>query len=70
MIFLREFFVALDWLVMMENHLNPVLIPIVYMVRGKSSVPTFPNAMRSNVSTKKVNVAYMAEKQAFTTDVD
>ena len=54
---------------MMENHLHPVLIPILVniMVRGKSSVVAFPNEMRSNVSTKKLNVAYMTGKHAFTT---
>jgi hypothetical protein len=54
-------FVALNWLVMVEKHLNPLLlIPVDYMEqRGKSSVATLPNEMRSNVSTKKVNVVYM-----------
>jgi hypothetical protein len=40
------------------------------MVRGKSSVATFQNEMPFNVSTKKVDVVYMARKQAFTKDVD
>ena len=40
------------------------------MVRGKSSAATFQNEMPCNVSTKIVDVVYMAGKQAFTKDVD
>ena len=36
----------------------------------QSSVATFQNEMPSKVSTKKVDVVYMAAKQAFTKDVD
>jgi hypothetical protein len=39
---MREFLLPLIGLSWWKSILNPVLIPITYMIRGKSSVATFP----------------------------